>query len=477
MLSGHGRSRENFNDVVVIPPHGEYLARNVDCKLLAWAYLHPELVERFFREDLLTDDARLAELAAAVSPKLKEDLLAAARQVRQGQNDFKLKFLDLVAQSPETLKAFFSSPVVAAENMVHEISASLQLDSSHRRMVGNREFGDWAADMLEHMQVQGKTENRVLIDVGDHVMAVKLQWKPDERGVNGLRVSWYDPDITGDHKVLPKADGGLTLDELRQYTLEDFFPHMGSHSKASDPAEQVVMAISLDVAEDAPSQKSYVHPERADGSLNEAFFTDLMGQALGHGLHTTVMALGQMLVDRGIVGEAAAALLHLQNAEGRTGPFEAIMNGDMDALMRYGQTLKRVGLVGEAAVPLMTAVDGDGTTGLYRAFTDRNPKAVEGYAVLLKMLGIEGEMAVPLMRAVHGEGTTGALVGILDNDASVFESYVKALKHLGITGDMARPLMAVVDAHGVEGTAAYEGDPEVAQGLAGYRKALVDLGC
>jgi len=81
MFSKYGRSQANHNDQIVIPPRGDKPSQIADCKILVWPYLYPDLVENFFKNDLLQNASKLTELANAAPPKLKEDLLQAARQI------------------------------------------------------------------------------------------------------------------------------------------------------------------------------------------------------------------------------------------------------------------------------------------------------------------------------------------------------------------------------------------------------------
>lgn len=481
-LSGKGRKNAKLNNTVSvdqgIPGKPATL---VECGHLAYAYLHPELVETFI-EHLAQDSAALEALLEEVPPELGQKLQEAVGRSGKATRGPKLKFLDLVAQSPATLRAFFSMPGVMADGEAHA-KQTRSLDASCKQLVGNRQFGAWIADMGDQMRAQEATECKVVLAGRDHEMAVHLEWKRDDDGADRLRVTCYDPNNTGNHKAFEvRSTSELRADPKDSgvdYSMDKCFDHLDSYfpDEHEDPGAYCMTAICSDVLLDPPQPARYFSLHSSNGALDRQAFNEATSQALISGVHPLLQPLAQELSARGTRGADAVPFVTVHTDEGTTGTFEAFKNKDGRSITRYAQMLSHLGITGQDAVPLMRAMHANGTMGGYEAFEEGDGQTLKDYAVALKYLGIEGEMAVPLMRVFHGKGTSGTFSAILNNRTEVFEDYAKALNHLGIRGALAEPLLEVVDPDGEKGVEFLEVDPTFAEGIEAYKAARHQLGC
>ena len=205
-----GRTDENWNGLT-------FGGETADCKHLSWVYCHPELIEAFVCE-LLSEPGKLSALLDKLPIDLANSFRSTVDRFQSGDN-VKLKFLDLIAQSPLTMEAFFTSKAGSIKNITIAVNTMMALGPTHKRQTDDRNFGRLLGDVSELMRFHRKHDVHIFGATNTHALAARVQWKKDEKGAPKIRVTFYDPNLTGDHKIVEAS----TPKELHQHSLDDCF--------------------------------------------------------------------------------------------------------------------------------------------------------------------------------------------------------------------------------------------------------------
>lgn len=273
--------------------------------------------------------------------------------------------------------------------------------------VGNREFGRWLGDMCTEMRKEGLTEARVMLRTQGHAMAVKIEEKTDPDGSKRFRISCYDPNLTGNHKVVEAP----SPESLHAHCLNDFIK---TKYYAKHPDDAVVTAYCQEVELPGISRRplAYVGFDDPAVPLRTNAVEALIGQ-LGFSLqldfvNRSLKEIAALMKQRGLTGAQAAAAIPKVFFAGHTYMGLGLAQDMASEITKYAETLKSLGITGEMAIPLMKAVYGprreQARTGIAAALAADGGLAIVAYAEALKSLGITGRSAIPLMEKVPGRG-------------------------------------------------------------------------
>ena len=491
-LSRKRPSSANWNGVILREGGangGQGVETKAVCRHIAWAYLHPDLVKAF-AEELIADPAKLADCLQQLSPADRKEVEANLQRFQES-DDVKLKFLDLVARSPETLKAFFGS-TAAAWKSVEAAYGSARMDPTHKQMVGDRHFGRWLGDMSESMRANGQPTASFLLETKNHVLAVRMEWKTDPDGARRIRVSCYDPNITANHKVFEAADPA----DLHQHAIDDCFDYSPAYFDSRYGDDWCLTAIGLEGKMATPDAFEYLDfNEGAD--LNPKLFREVLHHAIADGLpggisqaagllakngihgdaalpfvqmnqalhaafkgkqgRQTFVPYAEALLGLGIKGSSAVPLMRVVDDDGTTGPYDSFIHDDGESMLAYAESLQILEIVGEPAAHLLPAIAEDGMSATFLALNNGGSgQWMKDYARSHLLVGLAGEAAVPSMRAIAGKPDfesdvewSGVYAALEKNDVESIEDFATALHSLGIVGKMAKPLFAAVDAGGL----------------------------
>jgi hypothetical protein len=395
-------------------------------------------------------------------------------------------FLDNVLQSKQAIKDYFDTEEqsqVDITTMMEEAAAT----SSQRQLVGNAQFGSFFADLIGQMEGCNLNAGGAIIQTNDHVMAAKIQIKPEDDKEARFVLSFYDPNKTGRHKrmELPRdrKDPLAPLSALTFTECFDFWKDYFRQDLPEDEAAVIVTPMGLGGIElPEPTARKYLPDDQmtpqdgiafamksnmpdllrdlGDKMVGESISDDqavewlagaqrlrsdgataiIMAAEYGHA--DVVTAYGALLEKAKLSPEQVVRLLGAQASDGATAIFMTAAYGHADVVTAYGALLEKAKLLPDQVVRLLGAArPSDGGTAIIVAAQEGHADVVTAYGALLEKAKLSPDQVAGLLGARTSDGETAIFMAAQEGHVPVLVTYVEVLHRLGIQGDQAHELL------------------------------------